>query len=36
MDIKAQLNEAMKQAMKANDDVARRTTRMALAAVKQS
>jgi uncharacterized protein len=35
MDIKTQLNEAMKQAMKANDDVARRTTRMALAAVKQ-
>src|SRR5512146_3000025 len=35
MDIKAQLNAAMKQAMKANDDVARRTTRMALAAVKQ-
>jgi uncharacterized protein len=36
MDIKSQLNEAMKQAMRANDDVARRTTRMALAAVKQS
>jgi uncharacterized protein len=36
MDIKTQLNEAMKQAMKANDDVARRTTRMALAAVKQA
>ncbi len=36
MDIKAQLNEAMKQAMRANDDVARRTTRMALAAVKQT
>ena len=35
MDIKTQLNEAMKQAMKANDDVTRRTTRMALAAVKQ-
>ncbi len=35
MDIKTQLTEAMKQAMKANDDVARRTTRMALAAVKQ-
>ncbi len=35
MDIKTQLNEAMKQAMKANDDVARRTTRMALAAIKQ-
>ena len=36
MDIKAQLTEAMKQAMRANDDVARRTTRMALAAVKQA
>ncbi len=36
MDIKTQLNEAMKQAMKANDDVARRTTRMALAAIKQA
>ncbi len=36
MDIKTQLNEAMKQAMRANDDVARRTTRMALAAIKQS
>lgn len=36
MDIKTQLSEAMKQAMKANDDVARRTTRMALAAVKQA
>src|SRR5512135_1424844 len=36
MDIKMQLSEAMKQAMKANDDVARRTTRMALAAVKQA
>ncbi len=36
MDIKAQLTEAMKQAMRANDDVARRTTRMALAAIKQA
>ncbi len=36
MDIKAQLNEAMKQAMRSNDDVTRRTTRMALAAVKQA
>src|SRR5512142_2944699 len=36
MDIKTQLTEAMKQAMRANDDVARRTTRMALAAVKQA
>lgn len=31
-----QLTDAMRQAMKANDDVARRTTRMALAAIKQS
>ncbi len=36
MDIKSQLNDAMKQAMKANDDVKRRTTRMALAAIKQA
>lgn len=36
MDIKTQLNEAMKQAMRANDDVARRTTRMALAGIKQA
>ena len=36
MDLKTQLNEAMKQAMRANDDVARRTTRMALAAIKQA
>ena len=36
MDLKTQLNEAMRQAMRANDDVARRTTRMALAAVKQA
>ncbi len=35
MEIKTQINEAMKQAMRANDDVARRTTRMALAAIKQ-
>jgi hypothetical protein len=35
MDIKAQLTEAMRRAMKANDDVSRRTTRMALAAIKQ-
>ena len=34
MDIKAQLTEAMRRAMKANDDVSRRTTRMALAAIK--
>jgi uncharacterized protein YqeY len=36
MDLKTQLNDAMKQAMKANDDVARRTTRMALAGIKQA
>jgi uncharacterized protein len=36
MDIKTQLTEAMKQAMRANDDVARRTTRMALAGIKQA
>jgi len=36
MDIKTQLSEAMKRAMKANDDVARRTTRMALAGIKQA
>ncbi len=36
MDIKTQLTDAMKRAMKANDDVARRTTRMALAAIKQA
>jgi hypothetical protein len=36
MDIKTQLTEAMRRAMKANDDVSRRTTRMALAAIKQT
>jgi uncharacterized protein len=35
MDIKTQLTESMRRAMKANDDVSRRTTRMALAAIKQ-
>jgi len=35
MDIKTQLNEAMKEAMKAHDDVRKRTVRMALAAIKQ-
>ena len=35
MDIKTQLNEAMKDAMKAHDEVRKRTVRMALAAVKQ-
>ncbi len=36
MDIKTQLTEAMRRAMKANDDVTRRTTRMALAGIKQA
>jgi uncharacterized protein YqeY len=36
MDIKTQLTEAMRKAMRANDDVSRRTTRMALAAIKQA
>ena len=35
MDIKTQLNDAMKAAMKAHDEVRLRTVRMALAAVKQ-
>ena len=35
MDIKTQLTDAMRRAMKANDDVSRRTTRLALAAIKQ-
>lgn len=34
MDIKEKLTEAMRQAMRANDDVARRATRMVLAAIK--
>ncbi len=36
MDIKTQLNDAMKQAMKAGDEVRKRTTRMALANIKQA
>jgi hypothetical protein len=36
MDIKARLTEAMRTAMRANDDVSRRTTRMVLAAIKQA
>jgi uncharacterized protein YqeY len=36
MDLKTKLTDAMRQAMKANDDVSRRTTRMALAAIKQA
>ena len=35
MDIKTQLNDAMKVAMKAHDEIRLRTVRMALAAVKQ-
>ena len=35
MDIKTQLNNAMKEAMKAHDEIRLRTVRMALAAVKQ-
>ncbi len=36
MDIKSQLNEAMKQALKSGDEVGKRTTRMALANIKQA
>jgi len=36
MDIKSRLTDAMRHAMRANDDVSRRTTRMALAAIKQN
>jgi uncharacterized protein YqeY len=36
MDLKLQLTEAMRTAMRANDDVSRRTTRMVLAAIKQA
>jgi uncharacterized protein YqeY len=36
MDTKTKLNDALKQALRANDDVTKRTTRMALAAVKQA
>lgn len=35
MDIKTQLNDAMKEALKAHDDIRKRTVRMALAAIKQ-
>lgn len=35
MDIKAKLNESMKDAMKSGDEVRKRTVRMVLAAVKQ-
>jgi hypothetical protein len=36
MDIKTQLNESVKDAMKSGDEVRKRTLRMALAAVKQA
>jgi len=36
MDIKTQLNEAMKDAMRSGDTVRKNTTRMALAAIKQA
>jgi len=36
MDIKTQLNEALKAAMKSGDEVRKRTVRMALAAIKQA
>ncbi len=35
MDIKTQVNESLKDAMKTNDDVRRRTLRMVMAAIKQ-
>ena len=35
MEIKEKLTDAMRAAMKANDDVSRRTTRMVLAAIQQ-
>ncbi len=36
VDIKTRLSDAMKQAMKAGDEVTKRTTRMTLAAIKQA
>ena len=36
MNIKTQLNESMKDAMRSGDEVRKRTVRMALAAVKQA
>jgi uncharacterized protein YqeY len=35
MDIKTQLSDAMKEAMRAHDEIRKRTVRMALAAIKQ-
>ncbi|MBI5297497.1 MAG: GatB/YqeY domain-containing protein [Chloroflexi bacterium] len=35
MDIKTQVNESLKEAMKTNDDLRRRTLRMVMAAIKQ-
>jgi uncharacterized protein YqeY len=36
MDLKTQLNEGLKQAMKSGDELRKRTLRMALAAIKQA
>lgn len=36
MDLKTQLNESLKQAMKSGDELRKRTLRMALAAIKQA
>ncbi len=36
MDMKTRLNEALKESMKAGDDVRKRTVRMVLAAIKQA
>lgn len=36
MDVKSQLNNALKEAMKAGDEVRKRTVRMALAAIRQA
>jgi uncharacterized protein YqeY len=36
MDLKAQLNQALKEAMKSGDEIRKRTVRMALAAIKQA
>ncbi|MFZ5880307.1 MAG: GatB/YqeY domain-containing protein [Chloroflexota bacterium] len=35
MDLKTQLNESLKEAMRTNDDLRRRTLRMVMAAIKQ-
>ncbi len=36
MDLKAQLNQALKEAIKSGDEIRKRTVRMALAAIKQA